>query len=418
MNTAVCTSCITYIDGNQGILRYRGYPIEQLAERSSFLEAAFLLLYGELPSAPQLEHFCARVYQHQAALHTDIIDLLHTIRHDAHSMTSIVSALAALSALHPEANPALAGQGIYKSRALREAQVFTLLGVLPTIAAHLLLRRTGSLPCATSPLDPTNPRAYVEHYLNLLGLGKAKATDVGPDPRVVRALDTILLVHADHELNCSTAAVRHLTTSGVDVYTAVAGGTGALYGPLHGGATEAVLRMLQDIGSVERIPAFLAAVKAKQAKLMGFGHRVYKNYDPRAKLVRQVAYEVFEVYGADPLVNLATALEAAARADDYFVSRKLFPNIDFYSGLIYKAIGFPLDYFPVLFTMGRMAGWLAHWDELLAGPAEEQKIVRPRQIYMGPAERPYVSLEARGGGHAAGYDEKQALSSSVLRARL
>lgn len=423
MNTAVCTSHITYIDGERGILRYRGYPIEQLAKYSSYLEVAFLLLYGELPSAPQLEHFCARVYQRQAAIHTDLVALLQTIRHDAHSMTSIVSTLAAFSALRADANPALAGQDVYKSRVMREDQMITLLGIFPTLAAQLLLRRTGSEPCITLPsaamlLDPTNPRAYVEHFLCLLGLGKARASDSRPDPRVVRALDIILLVHADHELNCSTAAVRHLTSSGTDVFTTIAGATGALYGPLHGGATEAVLRMLQEIGTVERIPAFVEAVKAKKRKLMGFGHRVYKNNDPRAQLVREVAYEVFDVYGADPLIHLATALEAAARSDDYFVARKLYPNIDFYSGLIYKAIGFPVDYFPVLFTMGRMAGWLAHWDELLAGPLEEQKIVRPRQVYLGPIERPYVPLDARGGGHATGYDEQAPLMTSSMRARL
>jgi citrate synthase len=256
----------------------------------------------------------------------------------------------------------------------------------------------------------------VEYFLLLLGLGKARPGEEGPDPRVVRALDVILLAHADHELNCSTAALRHLTSSGVDVYTAVAGATGALYGPLHGGATEAVLRMLQQIGTEERIPAFLEAVKAKEAKLMGFGHRVYKNYDPRAVLVREVAYEVFQVYGADPLIHVATALETAARSDNYFVSRKLYPNIDFYSGLVYKAIGFPLDFFPVLFTMGRMAGWLAHWEELLIGPEEEKKIVRPRQIYLGPAERAFLPIEAR--GHDGIAAEPERLLPSTTRARL
>jgi len=422
MNTAVCTSRITFIDGEKGILRYRGYPIEQLASKSSFMETAFLLLYGELPSEAQLKHFCARVYHHQTALHADIVALLQTIRHDAHCMTSVISALAAMSALHPEANPALEGQGVYSSRKTRESQMFTLLGAFPTLAAHVLLRRSGSsVPCLPAPslatlLDPARPRAYVEHFLVLLGLGKARPGEEGPDPRVVRALDAILLAHADHELNCSTAAVRHLTSSGVDVYTAVAGATGALYGPLHGGATEAVLRMLQQIGTEERIPAFLEAVKAKEAKLMGFGHRVYKNYDPRAVLVREVAYEVFQVYGADPLIHVATALETAARSDDYFVSRKLYPNIDFYSGLVYKAIGFPLDFFPVLFTMGRMAGWLAHWEELLMGPEEEKKIVRPRQIYLGPAERAFLPIEAR--GHVRIAAEPERLLPSTTRARL
>ena len=333
MNTCSATSKICEIQGGKGILRYRGYPIEQLAEQSTFLEVSYLLIYGSLPNREELNYFELRIHRH-TFVHEDLKKAISAFRYDAHPMGMLISVISALSTFHPEANPALVGQDVYNDRKLRNKQIHRLIGTIPTMSAFVYRHRIGR------PL--VNPSArnmsYCENFLFMLD--KLSHENYRPHPRLARALDVLFILHADHELNASTAAMRHLSSTGVDVYSAVAGAAGALYGPRHGGANEAVLRMLQRIGSPAKIPQFIEQVKAKKVRLMGFGHRVYKNYDPRAKIIRQVAEEVFSILGKEPLIEVAIALEQVALKDPYFIERKLYPNVDFYSGLIYKAMGF------------------------------------------------------------------------------
>jgi len=385
MNTAGGTSRITWIDGPKGVLEYRGYPIEVLAEKSSFIEVSYLLLYGELPSRSQLAYFNERVMKH-TFVHEDLKTLMKSFRFNAHPMGMLMTSVAAMSTFHPEANPALAGQDVYNNKALRNKQIHRMLGTMPTLAAYAYRHRIGR------PYNnPAENMSYCENFLYMLDNLNQK--DYKPHPKLVKALDVLFILHADHEFNCSTSAMRHLASSGVDVYSCVSGSVGALYGPKHGGANEAVLRMLESIGSKENIPKFVADVKAKKAKLMGFGHRVYKNYDPRARIVRGIADDVFAILGREPLVEIAEELERIALSDPYFIERKLYPNVDFYSGLIYRAMGFPMDFFTVLFAIPRTVGWLAHWSEHIDD--KEQKIVRPRQVYLGSKTREYVPIDQR-----------------------
>jgi len=405
LNTASATSKITFIDGDKGTLLYRGYPIEELAEKSNFLEVAFLLINGELPTKHQLSQWESKVMTH-TYLHENLIHLMQTFRYDAHPMGMLISTIAALSTFYPEANAALSGQHIFKDPQIRNKQVFRIIGKLPTIAACAYRHRIGR------PYNqPATQLGYTENFLYMMDkLSEAKYT---PNPKLARALDILFILHADHEMNCSTAAMRHIASSLADPYTAVAGAAGALFGPLHGGANEAVLRMLEEIGTVDKVPKFIEDVKNRKKKLMGFGHRVYRNYDPRAKIIRKVAYEVFDLLGTEPLIEIAMALESAALKDEYFIKRKLYPNVDFFTGLIYKSMGFPTDMFPVLFCIPRAVGWLAHWLELLDDP--ENKIVRPRQIYVGPAQRNYTPIDQRSTDAPFGTDKVYSSVSSKRR---
>ncbi len=379
MNTASCRSAITYIDGDRGILRYRGYSIEQLAERATYLETAYLLLYGELPTSAQLDDW---VYQitHHTWIHENMKKVMEGFHYDAHPMGMIVSMVGALSTFYPEAKNGIDGE-------TRKLQIIRLIAKMPTLAAFAYRHNLG-MPYAY----PDNHLSYTGNFLNML----FKATEVKyePHPTLERALEVLFILHADHEQNCSTNAVRSVGSSRVDPYSAVAAGVAALYGPLHGGANEAVLRMLGSIGSRDKIPQFIKQVKEGKAKLMGFGHRVYKNYDPRAKIIKRMADETYEVTRPSPLLPVAQELERIALEDEYFVTRKLYPNVDFYSGMIYESLGFPVEMFPVLFAIPRTAGWLAQWQEMIEDP--EQKIARPRQVYTGPAQRDYVPLGMRG----------------------
>ncbi|KAG7639486.1 putative transferase [Arabidopsis thaliana] len=385
LNTAPVRSSISYIDGDEGILRYRGYPIEEMAENSTFLEVAYLLMYGNLPSESQLSDWEFAVSQH-SAVPQGVLDIIQSMPHDAHPMGVLVSAMSALSIFHPDANPALRGQDIYDSKQVRDKQIIRIIGKAPTIAASAYLRMAGR-----PPVLPSGNLPYADNFLYMLdSLGNRSYK---PNPRLARVLDILFILHAEHEMNCSTAAARHLASSGVDVYTAVAGAVGALYGPLHGGANEAVLKMLSEIGTVENIPEFIEGVKNRKRKMSGFGHRVYKNYDPRAKVIKNLADEVFSIVGKDPLIEVAVALEKAALSDDYFVKRKLYPNVDFYSGLIYRAMGFPPEFFTVLFAIPRMAGYLSHWKESLDDP--DTKIMRPQQVYTGVWLRHYTPVRER-----------------------
>lgn len=370
MNTASCKSKITFIDGDKGILRYRGYPIEQLAEACTYLEVAYLILYGELPTKGQLEEWTEHVRLH-TFLHENVKRLMEGFRYDAHPMGIFVSTLAALSTFYPEAKQVLDPQ-------IRRKQVWRLIGKVPTIAAFAYRHSLG-MPY----VYPDNDLSYTENFLSMMY--KVAETKYKPNPVLARALEVLFILHADHEQNCSANAMRSIGSSQVDPYCASAGAAAALYGPLHGGANEAVLRMLDVIGTKERVPAFMKDVKEGKGKLMGFGHRVYKNYDPRAKIIKRMADEVFGVTGRNPKLEIALELERIALEDDYFVKRKLYPNVDFYSGLIYQAMKFPVDMFPVLFAIPRMSGWLAQWEEMLTDP--EQKIARPRQVYLGYEER-------------------------------
>ena len=403
VNTTACNSSISYIDGDKGILRYRGYPIEELAERSSFLEVAYLVVYGHLPSTEQLTRWEEAVMRH-SALPTAVENVIAALPHDAHPMGTMLAGMAALSTCHPEQNPALAGQNIYKSKEVQDKQIVRIIGKMPTLAALAYHRSTGRRPAV-----PNQKMGYAENFLFMLDAG-AGSSSYRPNPRLARALDILFILHAEHELNCSTSAARHLTSSGVDVYSVVGGALGALYGPLHGGANEAVLRMLERIGSIENVSSFLKGVKNREEKMFGFGHRVYKNYDPRAKIIRQVAEEVFSICGRDPLIEVALELEKQARSDDYFVSRKLYPNVDFFSGLVYRAMGFPPQFFTVLFAIPRAAGWLAHWKEALVDP--DMKIVRPQQEYRGVWLRNYVPLHDR--SHHLKDDVKEEEDMGVL----
>ncbi len=377
-NTAACRSQITMIDGDRGILNYRGYPIEQLAEQSTYLETAYLILNGELPSRREYDDWIHDI-THHTILHENIKLFIEGFRYDAHPMGMLVSTVAALSTFYREANR------IFEPAA-RRAQQVRLIAKLPTLAAFAYRHSVG-LPYAY----PDNDLSYTGNFLNML----FRMTEVKyrPNPVLERALDVLFILHADHEQNCSTSAMRGVGSAHTDPYSAVAAATAALYGPLHGGANEMVLRMLSEIGSKNRVPEYVKRVKAGEVRLMGFGHRVYKNYDPRAKIIKKMAEQVFEVTGRNPLLDLALELERIALEDDYFVSRKLYPNVDFYSGLIYQSMRFPVETFPVLFAIPRVSGWLAQWEEMLLD--EEQKIARPRQIYTGPARRDYLPMEDR-----------------------
>lgn len=386
LNTCAAKSKICFIDGGKGILRYRGYPIEQLAEKSTFTEVAFLLIYGELPTYKQLEYFNGRIMKH-TYIHEELKKMMRSFRYDAHPMGMVMSTISALSTFHPEANPSLSGQDCYNNISLRNKQVHRALGTTSTIAAYAYRHRIGR-----PFVDPSTNLNYTENYMYMLD--KLSHQNFQPHPRLARALDILFILHADHELCCSTATMRTLASSGVDVYSCLGGSVAALYGPRHGGANEAVVRMLQEIGDIKNIPAFIEGVKNKTRRLMGFGHRVYKNYDPRARIIRKIADEVFSILGKEPLIEIAVELERIALSDPYFIERKLYPNVDFYSGLIYKAMGFPTDYFPVLFTIPRIAGWLAHWYEFLDD--KDNKIVRPYQIYLGADTRDYVEPNKRG----------------------
>jgi citrate synthase len=377
-NTASTVSRITEIDGDQGILRYRGYPIEELAERSNYLEVAYLLLHGELPTLDQMDSWVWQI-THHTWVHENIKKFMDGFHHDAHPMGMLISTVAALSTFYPEARDA-------SDPETRRLQIIRLVAKMPTLAAFAFRHSLG-LPYAY----PDNELSYTGNFLNML----FKTTEVKYEPNrtIERALEVLFILHADHEQNCSTNAVRSVGSSHVDPYSALAGGVAALYGPLHGGANEEVLRMLRAVGSKDRIPEFIQQVKEGKAKLMGFGHRVYKNYDPRAKIIKRMADEVFEVTRPSELLPIALELERIALEDDYFVSRKLYPNVDFYSGLIYQAIGFPVEMFPVLFAIPRTSGWLAQWQEMRADP--EQKIARPRQLYLGPGSRGYLEIGKR-----------------------
>jgi citrate synthase len=378
MNTAACRSAITFIDGDKGILEYRGYPIEQLAEHSTYLETAYLLLYGELPTQSELDTWTFHI-THHTILHENIRNLMDGFRYNAHPMGMLISTVAALSTFYPEAKE-------IGNPEVRRKQIYRLIAKVITIAGFGYRHITG-MPFAY----PDNDLSYAGNFLNMM----FKMTEVRykPNPALEHALDVLFILHADHEQNCSTSAMRSIGSSHVDPYSAIAGAAAALYGPLHGGANEEVIKMLTEIGSIQNIPAFIKRVQDGEVKLMGFGHRVYKNYDPRAKIIKRVADEVFEVTGKNPLLKIALELERIALSDDYFVKRKLYPNVDFYSGLIYQAMKFPMDMFPVLFAVGRTSGWLAQWQEMILDP--DQKISRPRQIYSGSARRDYVNLAER-----------------------
>jgi citrate synthase len=380
MNTAACRSAITFIDGDKGILRYRGYPIEQLAEKATFLEVAYLLCEGELPSKEQLSKWEEEIKFH-TYVHTNITKFLEGFRYDAHPMGMLLGAVGALSTFYPDA------KNIHDP-ANRYLQRVRLLAKLPTIAAFAF-RHSRGLPYEF----PRNDLDYIGNFVNMtFSIGGRHQ----PNKVLQRALEILLILHADHEQNCSTSAVRAVGSSHVDPFSAISAGIAALYGPLHGGANEAVLQMLDEIGDKQQIPAFIEKVKsgAGAARLMGFGHRVYKSYDPRAKLIKKVAYDVFEQTGLNPKLEIALELERIALEDEYFIKRKLYPNVDFYSGLIYQAMGYPMDYFTVLFAIGRTPGWLAQWEEMLLD--KDQKIARPRQIYVGSESRDFVPLEKRG----------------------
>jgi citrate synthase len=379
LNTAACRSAVSYIDGDRGILRYRGYPIEQLAERSTFLETAYLLLHGELPSAAELDSWVFNI-THHTIVHESIKKFIDGFHHDAHPMGMFVSTVAALSTFYPEAKQ-------IQDETSRRIQIFRLIAKAPTLAAFAYRHSVG-MPYAY----PDNDLSYPGNFLNMM----FKATEVKyvPNKTLEHALDVLFILHADHEQNCSTSAMRGVGSSHTDPYSAMAAAAAALYGPLHGGANEEVLRTLRQIGSKDRVPAYIERVKQGEFRLFGFGHRVYKNYDPRAKFIKRVAEEVFDVTGRNPLIDIAVELERIALQDDYFVSRKLYPNVDFYSGIIYEAMKFPMDIFPVLFAIGRTPGWLAQWQEMLLD--KEQKLARPRQIYAGPEKRDYVPIEQRG----------------------
>jgi citrate synthase len=375
-NTAACRSRITYIDGDHGILRYRGYPIEQLAEHSTYLETASLLLSGDLPDAVELDRW-TREIAGQAELPASLFRILGGFERDAHPMGMFLTAVGALSTNYPDAKRV-------GDEACRALQIRRLIGKATTIAATLFRHAAGQPPIAPEP-----GLSYPANFLHMLFGGPD-----APHPVFERALDILFILHADHEQNCSTNAMRSIGSSQADPYAALAGAAAALYGPLHGGANEAVVRMLEEIGSVDRVPAFIGRVKRGEFRLMGFGHRIYKSYDPRARIIKDTADRVFAVTGRSPLLDVALELERIALSDDYFVGRKLYPNVDFYSGLIYQALGFPVGMFPVLFAIPRTAGWLAQWDEMMRD--SEQKIARPRQLYVGPDRRDYVPAAARG----------------------
>jgi citrate synthase len=378
MNTASCKSRITFIDGDKGILEYRGYPIEQLAEKSTYLEVAYLLLHGELPTEAQLKEWTSNITYH-TFINENIKKVIDGFHYNAHPMGMFEAALGALSTFYPDAKEIF-------DEECRRKQIYRLIAKVPTIAAFAFRHRIGM-----QYAYPDNDLSYEGNFLNMMF--KTTELKYQPDPVLERALNVLYILHADHEQNCSTNAMRSIGSAHTDPFSSIAGAAAALYGPLHGGANEMVLRMLNEIGSVDKVPDYIKRVKAGEFRLMGFGHRVYKNYDPRARIIKQVAYEVFEVTGKDPQLDIALELERIALEDEYFVKRKLYPNVDFYSGIIYKAMRFPVDMFPVMFAIPRTSGWLAQWVELLED--KDQKIARPRQIYLGYRTRDYVPLAQR-----------------------
>ncbi len=378
MNTAACKSTITYIDGDKGILRYRGYPIEQLAEKSNFLETAYLLIYGELPSKSENEEWTNNVMMH-TLIHENVKKFVDGFHYDAHPMGMLISTVAALSTFYTDAKN-------INNPESRKLQIYRLVGKMPTLAAFAFRHSVGR-----RYVYPDNEMSYAGNFLSMLF--RMTELKYKVNPVLEHALDVLFILHADHEQNCSTSAMRNVGSSHVDPFSATAAAAAALYGPLHGGANEAVLVMLDEIRTKDNIPAFIKNVKEGKGKLMGFGHRVYKNYDPRAKVIKKLADEVFEVTGRNPKLDIALELERIALEDDYFVKRKLYPNVDFYSGLIYQAMGFPVEMFPVLFAIGRTPGWVAQWDEMLLDA--DQKIARPRQVYLGKDKRDYVMMGKR-----------------------
>ena len=378
MNTASCYSRVTFIDGDKGILRYRGYPIEQLAEGSNFVETAYLLINGELPTQSELDSWTNELNQH-TVLHENIKKFMEGFRYDAHPMGIFLSTVGALSTFFPDAKQVLDTQS-------RRAQIARLVAKVPSIAAYAHRHSIGR-----PYVYPDPGLSFIGNFMSMLYRGVEP--QYKPHPVLERALDILFILHADHEQNCSTSAMRSIGSSQADPFSSLAGAAAALYGPLHGGANEAVLRMLREIQSVDRIPDFIKSVKNGEGRLMGFGHRVYKSYDPRAKVIKETAYQGFDVTGRNPLLDIALELERIALQDDYFVSRRLYPNVDFYSGLIYEAMGFNAGMFPVLFAIGRTAGWVAQWQEMLTD--REQKIARPRQIYIGQNERDFVDIGSR-----------------------
>jgi len=378
MNTASCRSRITFIDGDRGILRYRGYPIEQLARQSSYLEVALLILSGELPTRAAYDDWRFNI-THHTLVHENVKEFISGFRYDAHPMGTLLATVGALSTFYPEAKQ-------IHDPLVRHHQICRLVAKIPTLAAFAY-RHSMGLPY----VHPDNDLSYCGNFLQMMfRIGSYQV-----HPVLERALEVLFILHADHEQNCSTSAMRSVGSSGVDPYCASAAAIGALYGPLHGGANEAVLRMLREIGSRDRVPSFVRDVKRSggDVRLMGFGHRVYKNYDPRARIIKEMADEVFAVTGRSPLLDVALELERIALEDEYFLSRKLYPNVDFYSGLIYQAMGFPVDMFPVLFAIPRMSGWLAQWEEMVED--KDQKIARPRQVYLGADERDFVPMDRR-----------------------
>jgi citrate synthase len=377
LNTASCRSAITFIDGERSILRYRGYPVEELAERSTFLEVAYLLIHGELPDPAQHRAWVDAI-THHTLLHENIKKLIDGFHHDAHPMGILVGTVGALSTFYPDA------KDIFNSES-RDVQILRLIAKMPTLAAFAARHAIG-MPYAY----PDNDLSYAGNFLNMMW--KATELKYKPNPVLERALDVLLILHADHEQNCSTSVMRAVGSSHADPFSATAAAAAALYGPLHGGANEQVLRMLKEIGSVSRVPEYVRRVRSGEMRLMGFGHRIYKNYDPRAEIIKKVADDVLAVTGRSPLLDIALELERVALADDYFIKHRLYPNVDFYSGIIYSAIGFPVEMFPVLFAVGRTPGWLAQWQEGLLDP--EQKISRPRQVYTGPVERHLPGVRA------------------------
>ncbi|MGB7290979.1 MAG: citrate synthase, partial [Thermodesulfobacteriota bacterium] len=377
-NTASCKSTITFIDGDRGILSYRGYPIEQLAEKSNYLEVAYLILYGELPTASEYEQWVYNI-THHTFIHENIKKFMDGFRYDAHPMGMLLGTVGALSTFYPEAKE------IFDPK-LREIQLHRLIAKMPTIAAFSY-RHTVGQPY----VYPDNDLSYTGNFLNMMF--KMTETKYKPNPVIERAIDILFTLHADHEQNCSTSAMRGVGSSLPDPYSATAAAVAALYGPLHGGANEEVLSMLQEIGSKDKIPQYIKRAKEGEFRLMGFGHRIYKSYDPRARIIKQIAHEVFEVTGKNPLLDIALELERIALEDEYFVKRKLYPNVDFYSGLIYQSMGLPTSMFTVLFAIARTSGWLAQWKEMLQD--EDRKIARPRQIYLGSARRDYIPIEER-----------------------
>jgi len=378
-NTASCRSSITLIDGEKGILRYRGYPIEQLAEHSTFLEVAYLLLWGELPTESELAEWNNEI-THHTYVHQYLIRGMEGFKWDAHAMGKMVSLLGTLSTFYQDSKQV-------RDDEIRREHIIKIIAKMPTLAAWCFRHNNGR-----PYIYPDNQLSYVGNFMNML-FRMAEPT-YEPNPIIEKALDVLFILHADHEQNCSASAARAVGSAETDPYCSLAAASAALYGPLHGGANEAVLRMLEEIGSPGNIPGFIEGVKNRERRLMGFGHRVYKNYDPRAKIIKGLAHEVFEVTGKNPLLDIALELEKIALDDEFFVERKLYPNVDFYSGLIYQSIGFPVEFFPVLFAIPRAAGWLAQWQEMLMDP--EQKIARPRQIYTGADQRDYVELAKRG----------------------